>query len=57
MVQRKEGLLRYGNLPLSDGGVADYPTAFILVENCGARFTDYRGPRPIELDHRAAVAR
>ena len=57
MVQRKEGLLRYGNLPLSDGGVADNPTAFILVENCGARFTDYRGPRPIELDHRAAVAR
>ena len=40
MVQRNEGQLRYGKLLLSDGSVADYPTAFIIVENR----TDHRKP-------------
>ena len=44
MVQRKEGQLRYGKLLLSDGSVADYPTAFILVENREAHRSDQRGP-------------
>ena len=44
MVQRKEGQLRYGKLLLSDGSVADYPTAFILVENRDAHRSDQRGP-------------
>ena len=44
MVQRKEGQLRYGKLLLSDGSVADYPTAFILVENRETHRSDQRGP-------------
>ena len=44
MVQRKEGQLRYGKLLLSDGSVADYPTAFILVKNRDAHRSDQHGP-------------
>ena len=30
----KKGQLRYAKLPLTDGSIADFPTAFILLEEC-----------------------